>query len=354
MRIRTFIADSIAEAMAQVREDLGPDAIIISTEEGKRGRPCEVRAAIESPDAAPHSGVDLEDRIRTRLFNEMERELQALKTMRDDMREGKEPQAPKYKDADLVRLLKYHRFAPLAAKPLFNLAKASGKPHLHEAVAAGLRDALPIEPIALQPKKPVMLVGPAGVGKTACVAKLVAASIMNRGRVQCLTTDTLKAGAVEQLRHLCGLMKQTVTACETPEALLGVITPNSFIDTPSVNPFREKEMRDLKAFVSAARAEPVLVLNAGGDAEEMIEVARAFARLGCARMIVTRADAARRFGAVMSAGLEAGLALAQMSFSPYVAEGFKPVTHSDLGTLLAEVPAEFDLPRPTKSHESAA
>lgn len=38
MRLRTFTAPTIKDAMAMVREALGPDAIIISSYERPRGR----------------------------------------------------------------------------------------------------------------------------------------------------------------------------------------------------------------------------------------------------------------------------------------------------------------------------
>ena len=63
MRIRTFMAETMAEAMDQVRIELGPDAIIISTAEGKRGRGAEVRAAIEEEDIAPGYSLDLANRF---------------------------------------------------------------------------------------------------------------------------------------------------------------------------------------------------------------------------------------------------------------------------------------------------
>ena len=87
MRIRTFMAETMAEAMDQVRIELGPDAIIISTAEGKRGRGAEVRAAIEEEDIAPvGSPFEVEDQLRTKLFAEMERELKGLKEIRNEMR----------------------------------------------------------------------------------------------------------------------------------------------------------------------------------------------------------------------------------------------------------------------------
>ncbi len=345
MRIRTFMADTMAEAMSLVREELGPDAIIISTNAGKRGRGAEVRAAIEQVEQTePVGGVfDVEDKLRAKLFAEMEHELKGLKQLRNDMRVAsptvQQPLEPNYREADIVRLLKYHRFSPLAAKPLFDAAKKSQANELGQAMGSALENTLALDPLPLAPSQPLMLVGPAGVGKTIAIAKLLARSLVNGAKPQCLTTDTVRAGALEQLGHFCSLMGETMVACDSPEKL-ALQTNNGpcLIDSPGVNPYRSAEMRDLKSFIQASNAEPVLVLAAGQDSEELSEVALSFAQLGVRRVIFTRLDAAQRLGSLFSAAFKAHLSIAHLGLSPYVADGFKTLTHADLGQLLADIP----------------
>ena len=56
------------------------------------------------------------------------------------------------------------------------------------------------------------------------------------------------------------------------------------IDTAGVNPYSAPASRELRGLVAAAAAEPVMVLPAGGDAVDTMEMARSFRDLGCARM----------------------------------------------------------------------
>ena len=49
MHVKVFSAPTMAEAMQEVRERLGEDAIIISTHRGGRGRGVQITAAIEDP-----------------------------------------------------------------------------------------------------------------------------------------------------------------------------------------------------------------------------------------------------------------------------------------------------------------
>jgi flagellar biosynthesis protein FlhF len=106
------------------------------------------------------------------------------------------------------------------------------------------------------------------------------------------------------------------------------------VDTPGANPYTTSEMADLALFIaSGPDIDPILVMAAGGDAREMGEVAAAFRRLGVKRLIVTRLDAARRLGGIVGAA-DAGLTLAQISMSPYVADALVTINPVSLSRLL--------------------
>ena len=52
MRLRTFTAPTIADAMQRVRDELGPDAIILSTQRLGRGGGVKVTAGIETVESS--------------------------------------------------------------------------------------------------------------------------------------------------------------------------------------------------------------------------------------------------------------------------------------------------------------
>ena len=105
------------------------------------------------------------------------------------------------------------------------------------------------------------------------------------------------------------------------------------VDTAGVNPFRSGEVARLAQWLAPARAEVVLVLPAGTDAQDAIEIVGAFAAAGARRCVATRIDAARRVGAVVAAGA-AGLALGEASVSPLIGKPMPPVTPAGLARLL--------------------
>lgn len=50
MRLKTFSAPSMTEAMAMVKEHFGDDAIIVSTQPGESGLGVRVTAAVDTPE----------------------------------------------------------------------------------------------------------------------------------------------------------------------------------------------------------------------------------------------------------------------------------------------------------------
>ena len=93
-------------------------------------------------------------------------------------------------------------------------------------------------------------------------------------------------------------------------------------------------MGALGDLITAAKAEPILVLNAGGDAVEYAEIASAFAALGATRLIVTRVDMARRMGSILAAADSGRLKFSNVSTTPNVGKGLSALNPVSLARLL--------------------
>jgi len=80
-------------------------------------------------------------------------------------------------------------------------------------------------------------------------------------------------------------------------------------------------------------------LQAGLDAAEAADLARAHAEVGATLMIATKLDLARRLGSVLSAASTGRLALTEAGVGPGVADGLISFTQDELAArLLAAVP----------------
>jgi len=112
------------------------------------------------------------------------------------------------------------------------------------------------------------------------------------------------------------------------------------IDTPGVNPYSAGDRRELAALIDACDCEPLLVLPAGSDAVDAVEMARAFQDLGCRRFIATRLDMVRRLGSILAIADRLALGFAEAGTGPEIATGLTQVTPVALARLLLPPPAE--------------
>ncbi|HSK41295.1 MAG TPA: GTPase, partial [Arenibaculum sp.] len=187
--------------------------------------------------------------------------------------------------------------------------------------------------------KPIMLVGPPGVGKTLTVAKLAARATLQGRPVGVITTDTVRAGGIDQLQAFTRLLKLKLLAVEDTLALADALfvqkgVEQVLIDSAGRNPFDADDMDDLAELIDAADVEPVLVLAGGGDAVETAEIAQCFREAGARRLLVTRLDMTRRLGGLLAVAHASGLAFSDVSTTPKVAEGLTSLNPVSLARLL--------------------
>ncbi len=313
----------MAEAMQEVRRSLGEDAIIVATRDEPDGG-VRVTAAIE--DTEPD-------------FSLSDADLAAP------------PDAGSGHKEQVVDILLRHGVPSSVLDRMVGTAGCDGGSDLHAALAAACDESIAFRPLATQPwRKPVMLVGMPGAGKTTAVAKLAARALLKGLKPAVVTTDMHRAGAVEQLAALTRVMGLKLVRVEDSGALDAAIAtlPDAqqiIIDTAGTNPFDPSELAATQSLVAATEVEPVLTLPAGSDAEESGEIASLFAGIGCARMVVTRLDVARRLGGIVSAAISAPLMIAEFGDTADIPDGLKPAS----APLLAD-----HLLRPFASQESAA
>lgn len=345
MRVRTFTAATMPDAMAMVRAEMGEDAVILSSHRGKRG--VEVKAAAEKRLALDLEDVDAAYSRLAALEAEFERRLIAAVAEQRSAPAG----APEiWTDETVVARLMFHempralieRLCATAAK----LSEAPGPTALAQAFDAHLA----FRPLSAELETPVALVGPPGAGKTACAAKLAVRAVLAGRSAALVSTDT-SAGAASQIEAFAELIRLPVVASVPPDGLADTLARLQsedanravIIDTPGVNPFDRAESAQLRITLEASGAEPVLVTPAhgGGDLEDH---ALMFKALGAQRMIVTRLDIARRLGGLVAAASASGLAFAQGSASPYIAETLEPMNPFALARHLLTGVAEPVLP----------
>lgn len=316
MRMKTFQAATMSEAMGLVRDTLGEDAIIISTATHRDGRGVEITAAVEQ---------HVEDDFATD-------EARALRYGEGDGRLFV-PQED-FADLDPAQLgalvgdsLSWHGVPARIAERLMQAALQVGLDDAVGALAEALDESYRFPGLGPD-NRPLILIGPPGSGKSVAAAKIAARCVMDRRPVQVISTDRSRAAAGEQLAALCRVMNAPFTETADARDLAATIDQTApdarlVIDTAGINLHAAGERRGLLQLIEASGAEPVMVLAAGTDAMEAGELAAQAAALGARRVIATRLDAARRLGALVAAAELGGLAFADAGASPFVGRGFE-------------------------------
>jgi flagellar biosynthesis protein FlhF len=207
---------------------------------------------------------------------------------------------------------------------------------LAQALAARFR----FVPLALPSARPVALVGPPGAGKTAALVRLAAQALVAGSTARVIAAGAPRAGGLAQLQALLEPLRLAPVAARGPAELgqeIGKAGTDAaavlLVDTPGVNPFDGGEVATLADLLRAAGAEPVLVLPAGIEGWDGVELAGNFAAIGARRLIVSKLDAARRLGSVLGTA-DVGLAFAGVSIGPAIGKGTTPLTPAGLARVL--------------------
>ncbi len=330
------------EALSQIREKLGDNAVILDTEE--EGGMVKVTAAIEAPAArvnpkrtAPPAPAPSPVR-------------KSLKELDDEQR---------IEDFDLDHFLSHHGLPDSLKLRLLDLANSMERESKLLSLASALDSQFKFEPLTGPQKKPILLVGPPGVGKTVTAAKLASQAILNRIPVRLVSTDILRTGGLAQLEGYAERLKIPVTEVTSPEQLTLALKPVKgqqeliLVDTGGYNPFSAEELDQLHQYITADDVEPVLVVSAGADPVEARELAETYAALGVRRFITTRLDVSRRYASLMVTADSGGLSFAGVGITPYLADGIQPLDALHLARLLSKIPERQKLDRLKPAPEAA-
>ncbi len=349
MRIKTFYAKSMSEALRDVKEHLGPEALILSTKEipsraGAWGRSSgiEVVAAIDKQDEVDvYSSVqegpaqaeeDLLPPATTysadgSLNNAVDDSKKGLKKsqktcasaavetpQRTPMNSGLpfKGRGPVVLYQDLVNCGVDALLAQdLLCKALESLSPGQRRSRpalLRSAARAALSLVAPYSnPDGVPAKKVVAFFGPTGVGKTTSIAKLAAhLALKKKKKVLLMTLDGYRIGAIEQLRIYAGLMGIPFRFVSQISELSRAIEENSqrdymLIDTAGRGPNDLEAMSALSAFLRDTRQiERHLVLSATTKESDMRKIISQFEVCSPDHLLFTKLDETETPGPILN------------------------------------------------------
>ncbi|MGQ0527400.1 MAG: ATP-binding protein [Alphaproteobacteria bacterium] len=317
MRLKSFHAKTLKEAMQMIRDTLGEDAVIVATREENGGKSVRVTAAIE-PAFEIGKGFGSEH----------------------DWLQYDEEDEQSAVAEELTDVLLRHSVPEEIMDQILSCATVIGVEQPGIALMAALEHLFGFKPLPRkETKQAIMLVGPPGSGKTLATAKIAARAVLGSHNVGVISCDTTRAGGIEQLQAFTKLLRVDLQKADNEDQLAAHLTAMRdldvvVVDTAGINPFNKDDVKDLARLLGAGNITPHMVLAAGGDADECAEMARVFSALGVQSLLSTRVDIARRFGGLLSAAHYGTLSFTDASITPKVADGLTAITPKTLAGLL--------------------
>ncbi len=311
-----------------VRETLGEDAIIVATREERGGKAVRVTAAVE------------EDPVRSSRSVAFELGRDEMPAAAEDWLQYDQEEQEAAITEELTDVMLRHSVPEDVTDMILSCATLVGLEQPHIALIAALEHLFGFRPLPVKAhRKPMMLIGPPGGGKTLAAAKIAARGILNDLKVAVITTDTVRAGGVEQLAAFTKILQVPLLKAKSPAELKDCLAKAKgadqiIVDTGGSNPFDKEDVANLAKLIAVAECDTLMVMPAGSDAEESGEIARIYSAIGARWMLPSRLDIARRMGGLLQAAHLGGMSFADASNTPQVADGLMQMTPKSLCNLL--------------------
>ncbi len=345
MKVKKYTASSMTEAMKYIREELGGDAVILSSKPVYTGgflglfrkRSIEVIAAID-PKPEPTQMAEKQkvkkvvvqppitvEPIPSKSVNNKEqesahllKEIADLKGMIADLRTATQDdrQYPELLEQAHTFLIEQDVDVTNRAQIMEMLQakwRAAKQDVSKEEVQKWLRDSLTqlLEWISEEDmgfhKKYINIVGPTGVGKTTTLAKIAAETMLNqRKNVAFITTDTYRIAAIDQLKTYAKILNVPIEVAYNLEDFKRAADRFShydivFIDTAGRNFRNEQYVKDLGNIIDFSKdLETYLVLSLTSKQKDMDEIYRQFSTIPIKQVIFTKADETATYGSMIN------------------------------------------------------
>lgn len=382
MQVKRYEAVDMQEAMRLIKDDLGPDAIILSTKKIKKGngvfgifgrQVVEVVAARDyvNRDNIPpkqHEGdmFSVERTLREEIqkiradisvtpveLRNMKMELVMLKEYFQEMLRREDEELNSLTQELLLfyrRLLSEGIDKSIAIKLVkildskLNMDMKNNTNHIdrygHELLKKQIKTAGPLMS-GESNKKIIALVGPTGVGKTTTIAKVAAKyALVDKKKVSLITFDTFRIGAIEQLKIYAKIIGIPVNVVLSPEELPRVIENKRdsdliLIDTAGRNHKDRVYINEIKDLLDKVNSiDCHLVLSSTSSDSVLTDIIRQFRDIPVSSLIFTKLDEADNFGSIFNTMIKARKPLSYFTTGQRVPEDIELSTPERLSSLI--------------------
>jgi len=324
MQIKKYTAHTLKEAMEKMKLELGVEAIVLSTKvlnNNSREKLFEITAGIErEKETAPAQEEKYFKENKHGFTKELEDLSKKIVKEREEFRKRNKVSEKMVSEdltrdfEDIMEILTAREInlnnARKVIEQLKKYEKFLNKENLDQYVISTIGAMIPTEAFEINKNsKPniISLVGPTGVGKTTCIAKLAVISmILHKLNIGLITIDTYRLGAIDQLKIFSEISNIDFLVAYDPDDLRKSVDKFKkkdiiFIDTVGRSQNNTALLQDIKKILSVVNIdETYLVLNSSTSSRNLIDMASKFEVLNYDAFVFTKLDEAVSFGSIFN------------------------------------------------------
>jgi flagellar biosynthesis protein FlhF len=354
MRIKSYFAGSVQEAIESARAELGSEAMLLHSKKtewelrslgayevvfGVSAAP----ASYQAEPVAPATGVaDQSDELvrSSEVVKELADLRKQIETVRRSVvRHGRS--APAWggsveAEGICARLVAQDFSEELAGEiaEAVDARPGAGQPMGRLALAAELERRLRVDApfdFDTHPARHILFAGPAGAGKTSSLIKLaIRYGLRARLPLQILSLDTLRVGGWEQLAAYARIAGLAFDVVHNPGLLGDALAEYKgkkliLIDSPGFSPAEVDDMPELPAGL-----EVHLVLPATLGAKAALRILARFETFRPAKLLFTHVDEMETPGALLEVAMRSGLPVSFLANGRQIPEDIREASKAEL------------------------